>query len=56
MYRAVIVVAVSIGARGWLKVTSPDGTKGWVFAAYVELNILLDAIPVAAEIPPTPTP
>jgi len=30
----------------WLKVIAPDGTKGWVFAEHVKLNISLDSVPV----------
>ena len=38
----------------WIRVLA-DGTEGWVSATYVELLIPLDSIPVAVEIPPTPT-
>ena len=38
----------------WIRVLT-DGTEGWISATYVELLIPLDSIPVAVEIPPTPT-
>ncbi len=43
-------------AGDWLKVIAPDGTEGWVAAAYVALNMALDEVPEAAEIPPPPGP
>jgi hypothetical protein len=43
-------------AGDWLKVIAPDGTEGWVAAAYVTLNVAPDEIPEAAEIPPPPSP
>ena len=39
----------------WLKVQSPEGKVGWMSAALLEVNIDLNAVPLA-EVPPTPTP
>ena len=36
-------------AGDWLKVRRPDGTEGWVAAAYVTLNFALDKVPETAE-------
>jgi len=43
-------------AGDWLKVVASNGTKGWVFAQAVKLNVSLSVIPVSVKIPPTPTP
>lgn len=42
-------------AADWLKVIGPDGTEGWVAAAYVALNIAPSEIPEDVEIPTLPT-
>jgi hypothetical protein len=51
-----VEVTARTEAGDWLAVIQPDGTAGWVFAAYVDLNVPLDAVPVDVELPPTPTP
>lgn len=46
-------------AQDWLSVITPNGSRGWVAANLVQLNIPLSQIPVAANIPTppvTPTP
>jgi hypothetical protein len=40
---------------GWLEVTLPDGTRGWMSASLLAVNLDLGQVAVAA-IPPTPTP
>jgi serine/threonine protein kinase/formylglycine-generating enzyme required for sulfatase activity len=40
----------------WLQVRLSDGKKGWVSAELLEVDGGVAAIPVAAVIPPTPTP
>ena len=40
----------------WLEVSTADGAEGWVFADLTASGIDLDAIGVAEDIPPTPTP
>jgi len=40
----------------WLAVVSAGGRRGWVYAAYVDLVVPLEAIPVVTEVPPTPRP
>ena len=51
----VTVVARTL-AGDWLSVLAADGTEGWVSAAYVQLDVPLDDVPLAVEVPPTPTP
>jgi len=51
-----LTVTARTEAGDWLAVALLDGTEGWVSAVYVDLNIPLDAIAVAGEIPATPTP
>lgn len=52
--------ALEVGARieasDWVKVSTAEGLEGWVAVEYVALNVPLDSIPLAVEIPPTPTP
>jgi uncharacterized protein YraI len=43
-------------AGDWLAVTTKSGKQGWVAAAYAELNVPLEGIPMVAEVPPTPVP
>jgi serine/threonine protein kinase len=44
-------------AGDWFKVRAPDGTEGWVAAAYIALNVALDEIPeVEFASTPAPTP
>ena len=43
-------------AGDWLAVRTASGDEGWVFAAYVDLNLSLESVPVVSEIPPTSTP
>jgi uncharacterized protein YgiM (DUF1202 family) len=38
----------------WLAVTTQAGKQGWVAGAYVQLNVALEEIPLATEVPPTP--
>jgi hypothetical protein len=40
---------------GWLEVTLPDGTRGWMSASLLAVNLDLGQV-AAAAIPPTPTP
>jgi hypothetical protein len=51
-----LTVTARTAAGDWLAVTTQAGKKGWVAAAYVDLNLPPDEIPLAAEVPPTPTP
>jgi hypothetical protein len=51
-----LTVTARAKAGDWLVVTSKGGKKGWVAAAYVELNVPLQEIPIATEVPPTPVP
>ncbi|MBS1251292.1 MAG: hypothetical protein MAG451_00324 [Anaerolineales bacterium] len=50
---------LKVGARlsdsSWLQVTDDAETAGWVFTGLVKLGIDLADVPVAQEIPPTPT-
>jgi hypothetical protein len=39
----------------WLNVRAPDGQIGWMRASDLQINIALDALPIA-EAPPSPTP
>jgi uncharacterized protein YraI len=42
--------------NAWLQVKSPSGITGWVWAAYIQVNIDLGAIPIPAEAyEPTPS-
>jgi hypothetical protein len=52
----VIEVTARTAAGDWLAVSTDVVAHGWVSAAYVDLNIPVEQIPVAEEIPPTPTP
>jgi len=40
----------------WLAVMTKGGKSGWVAAAYVTLNLPLEKMPVAVNLPPTPVP
>jgi hypothetical protein len=51
-----LTVTARTKAGDWLAVTTQGGKKGWVSAAYVQLNKPLDQIPVTSETPPTPVP
>ncbi|MEA3346024.1 MAG: SH3 domain-containing protein [Chloroflexota bacterium] len=42
-------------AGGWMKVSIAEGLEGWVAVEYVDLNVPLSSIPLAVEIPSTPT-
>jgi hypothetical protein len=42
-------------AGDWLKVSTDQG-DGWVAAQYVALNVPVDSLPVATEVPSTPVP
>jgi hypothetical protein len=46
---------VGKSSGGWLEVTLPDGTRGWVSVSLLVVNLDLGQVAVAA-IPPTPTP
>jgi len=45
-----------IEAGDWVKVSTAAGLEGWVAVEHVALNIPLDSIPLAVEMPPTPVP
>lgn len=51
--------ALKVDARladgSWLRVTDEAETAGWVFTGLVKLGIDLADVPIAQEIPPTPT-
>jgi len=47
-------VRARVGAGDWVKVSTAAGLEGWVAVEHVVLNIPLDGIPLAVEIPPTP--
>jgi len=49
-------ITAQSAAGDWLAVIATEGRKGWVYATYVDLDVPLDSIPVATEIPPTPAP
>ena len=51
-----LTVIARTKAGDWLAVITKGGKKGWVAAAYVELNLPLEEIPLAREVPPTPAP
>jgi len=51
----VLDIVARTPAADWLKVIGPDGTEGWVAAAYVTLNIAPSEVPEAVEIPPPPS-
>jgi Bacterial SH3 domain len=53
---APLTVTARSKAGDWLEVTTQGGENGWVAAAYVELNLPVESIPLAAEVPPTPVP
>lgn len=44
-----------VKAGDWVKVSIGEGLEGWVAIEFVALNVSLDSIPLAVEIPPTPT-
>jgi len=49
-------ITAQSAAGDWLAVIATESRKGWVYATYVDLDVPLDSIPVATEIPPTPAP
>ena len=51
-----LTVTARTKAGDWLAVTTKGGISGWVAAAYVDLNVPPEKIPVPAEVPPTPAP
>jgi Bacterial SH3 domain len=51
-----LTVTARTKAGDWLAVTTKGGKSGWVAAAYVDLNVPPERIPIAAEVPPTPAP
>jgi hypothetical protein len=51
-----LTIIARTDAGDWLAVTIKGGKGGWVAAAYVELNVPLEEIPLATELPPTPVP
>ena len=48
-------VKARLEAGDWVKVSTVMGLEGWVAVEHVALNIPLDNIPLAVEIPLTPT-
>ncbi len=40
----------------WLEVQTVSGTRGWALASGIMLNVPLSQIPLATNLPPTPTP
>jgi uncharacterized protein YraI len=42
--------------REWIQVIAPDGKQGWCAAWLTQLNVDLDQVKVAQNIPPAPTP
>jgi hypothetical protein len=51
-----LTVTARTKAGDWLAVTTKGGKSGWVAAAYVNLNVQPESIPIPAEVPPTPVP
>jgi hypothetical protein len=51
-----MVVTGRTKAGDWLEVTLPDGTKGWVSASLVKVDVAVTGIAVAQVIPKPPTP
>jgi hypothetical protein len=51
-----LIVIARAKTGDWLAVTSEAGKSGWVAAPYVDLNVPLEAVPVATGVPPTPIP
>jgi uncharacterized protein YraI len=51
-----LTVEARLADNSWLSVTTDTGTAGWVFTDLLRLGIDLENVPVAQEIPPTPTP
>lgn len=51
-----LVVEARLADNSWLNATSGVGTAGWVFTNLLKLGIDLDEVPIAQNIPPTPTP
>jgi len=49
-------IRARIEAGDWVKVSTDQGLEGWVAVEYVALNVPLDSIPLAVEIPPTSSP
>lgn len=51
-----LTVDAKLTDESWLNVTDDAGNAGWVFTDLIRLGIDLAEVPVAQEIPPTPTP
>jgi len=51
-----LTVTARTKAGDWLAVTTKGGKSGWVAAAYVDLNVPPENLPVLEEVPPTPVP
>jgi len=52
----VLQARARVEAGDWMKISTADGIEGWVAVEHVALNVPLDSIPLAVEIPPTPVP
>ena len=51
-----LIIAARLADNSWVNVTDDAGDAGWVFAGLLRLGVDLEDVPVAQEIPPTPTP
>lgn len=51
-----LTVNARLTNNSWINVTSDTGTTGWVYTDLARLGIELEEVPIAQEIPPTPTP
>lgn len=51
-----LIVESRLADNSWVNVTDDAGDAGWVFTALLRLGVDLEDVPVAQEIPPTPTP
>jgi uncharacterized protein YraI len=51
-----LTVETRVADNSWLHVKNNAGSVGWVFTGLLTLSIDLAGVPVAQDIPPTPTP